>query len=836
MDTHEHDALALARRLLDHPAEEHETLIAQHCNGNAALAQRVRRLLARLEEVSDDGTSMAEDDSDDHTERLIGTRLGPFRVIERIGRGGMGVVYRGEREGADFRQEVALKLIRRGFDFDDVQARFLRERRILARLDHPHLARFIDGGMAADGRPWFALEFVHGERITRWCDSRRMDIPARVRLFLDVCAAVRYAHSQLVLHRDLKPDNILVDAQGTVRLLDFGIARLLGDDEQGLTATADGRSYAMTPEYAAPEQFAGQAVGIGVDIYALGAVLYTLIAGVPPFALERGDLFAAAQKVREQSPQPLAAAIARTEGDETPEQTQTRRLAARATQAAAYRRTVRGDLSRILDKALAREPERRYASADALADDLKRWLAGSPVQATGNTLSYRLGKFVHRNLVAVGIAAVLALGLAVTSIVAVHMALAERQQRRLAHAELERANAVRDYVMLMLRNAGEQQQGTTLTGREVLQHGAESVKARFSDSPETGASTLLMLAELFTQIGDAEGAAPLLQQVVDWPGAQAQPDTLARARYQLAQIENVRGNTGRARELLDQAQAYWHGEPDTSAAILNESRILQAQLLRGEGKLPEATDILEAAIAQRRERLGLIDRELAAMLTSLTHALNENGQHQRAYDSSDEALALFQSLGLERTANGLGALNNRAAAAVFLSRHDEAIADFQQVVEVHRELFGPNSQLAVVEINLSRMLMLAGRHAETVPLLEEALAIILAERGELSANSVIAMATLAEALSGAERIEDALPLIERALAISTEHHKSHSNMVHAAVLRSRAAVRVNARDRAGAIADLTEAEAIFSALGAAGEVPAANLRQARQKLMEEQDD
>src|SRR5690606_9187400 len=157
----------------------------------------------------------------------------------------------------------------------------------------------------------------------------------------------------------------------------------------------------------------------------------------------------------------------------------------------------------------------------------------------------------------------------------------------------------------------------------------------------------------------------------------------------------------------------------------------------------------------------------------------------------------------------------------FLGRHDEAIADFQQVVEVHRELFGPNSQLAVVEINLSRMLMLTGRHAETVPLLEEALAIILAERGELSANSVIAMATLAEALGGAERIEDALPLIERALAISTEHHKSHSNMVHAAVLRSRAAVRANAGDRAGAIADLTETEAIFSALGAAGEVPAA---------------
>ncbi len=236
---------------------------------------------------------------------LLGERLGPFRVIERIGRGGMGMVYRGEREDADFIQIVAIKLIRRGFDFDDVQARFLRERRILAKLNHPNLARFIDGGVAPDGRPWFALEFVDGKAITRWCDAEHLAVRERVRLFLDVCAAVQYAHSQLVVHRDLKPSNILVGADGSVRLLDFGIAGLLeGNDDATRAVTTLASCYALTPEYAAPEQFARTAAGVGADVYSLGVILYELVTGVLPYTLDRHDLAAAERTVRDHPPEP----------------------------------------------------------------------------------------------------------------------------------------------------------------------------------------------------------------------------------------------------------------------------------------------------------------------------------------------------------------------------------------------------------------------------------------------------------------------------------------------------------------------------------------------------
>ncbi len=832
MDDRERRALTLARLLLEHDESRREALICEHCADDDDVAQRVRALLRRTQDVADDGLSSPARDRDEAaTDLLIGTRLGPFRVLERIGRGGMGVVYRGEREGADFRQEVALKLVRRGFDFDDVHARFLRERRILARLDHPHLARFIDGGMAEDGRPWFALEFVHGERITRWCDAQRLDIAARVRLFLDVCATVQYAHSQLVVHRDLKPDNILVDAQGKVRLLDFGIARLLGDDEQSLTMTCAGRGYAMTPEYAAPEQFDGGNVGIGADIYALGAVLYALIAGVPPIALERrGDMLEAARTVRQQPAQALAAAITPPDAGEAQEDAQNRRLKSRGITSGAYRRIVRGDLSRICEKALAKEAGRRYISAAALADDLQRWLSGAPVQATGNSLRYRAEKFVRRNVVATAIASVLTLGLIFASGFALHMALSERQQRQVAQMELGRANAVRDYVTLLLRNAG-QARGASADGREAMRQGAEALRAQFAQAPGDGAQTMLTLAELFTTLGDAEGASPLLQQVLDWPGVEAHPDMGARARYQYAQIQYQRGQRESAQELLQKAQAHWQAEPIAMAAILNESRSLEAQLLRAQGRLAEAVTVLDAAIKERRERLGLHDRELASALANRAHMALEGGEHQSAYEFGDESLSLFRELGLERTINALGALNNRAGAAFFLGRTDEAITDFRKIVEIHRELFGRNSQLASVEINLARILTANERAEEAVPLAREALDISVAERGEIALPSVLARTALAEALARVGQVEEALPLAERAVADAFEHHRDSSAPVYPITLGARAMARAAAGDEVGTKADLDEAEALLQAMGSAGSVQLIRLRQWRTKLL-----
>ena len=808
-------ALRIVRDALDVAPEERARFLSERCGGDVALRQCVEAML------SDIGDADAGERALPHVEpvdALVGECLGPFRVVERIGRGGMGVVYRGERREADFAQTVAIKLIRRGFDFDDVQARFLRERRILARLNHPNLARLIDGGVAPDGRPWFALEFVDGDAITRWCDARRLAVRERVKLFLDVCAAVQYAHSQLVVHRDLKPGNILVGDDGTVRLLDFGIARLLeGSEDGGVTLTMKGAGYALTPEYAAPEQFQGTAVGVAADVYALGVVLYELIAGTGPYVLDRHDLATAGRTVREKEPDALTQAIARDASAGTA------RLAARGTSAHAFRATVRGDLSRILGKALAKEPERRYPSVEAFAADLSRWLAGAPVHVSGNGFGYRFGKFVRRNRVAVGIASVLALGLLAASVLALRLAWSERIQRDAAMAEAARVTAVRDYTLLMFREAGEPGDGAKTTARDVLRRGAESIFTRFADKPAEGQEIAFNLSDLYMQLGDLEGAAPLLERLIQWPGIEANPDVLARARYNLAQVDFARGDASRAREMLDAAQAWWLADSERYGLPLSESRIMQARLLRTERKFDEAIAVLEAGIAQRRRLLG-DDREVLIALTTLVHTLGDAGHYAEAIDKANEGLDLAEAAGDD--ALELAFLNNRGSAALQLKRYDAAIADFRKVVDTRRALYGSSPESAQALANLALALSHArttSGQAETPPELDEQIALLsesyaMAREfgGEAGRSTVMVRPALAETYLRAGRVDDARPLAEDGLRIALAHH-GDTSLPTAMAWRARARLRMAEQRDGEARADLDQTRATFERMGKGGE-------------------
>lgn len=809
-------ALRILRDALDADPAERERFVSERCDGDAVLRECVETMLR----------GAGEDEGMLHraaapVDALIGERLGPFRVVERIGRGGMGVVYRGEREGADFAQTVAIKLIRRGFDFDDVQARFLRERRILAKLNHPHLARFIDGGIAPDGRPWFALEYVDGDAIARWCDAHGLDVRERVRLFLDVCAAVQYAHSQLVVHRDLKPGNILVSRDGTVRLLDFGIARLLeGNDDASATLTTVGSGYALTPEYAAPEQFARTEAGVGSDVYSLGVILYELIAGAAPYTLDRHDLAAAARTVRESPPEPLTQAIARSEPGR-PDAAM--RLAARRTSAHAYRALVRGDLSRILGKALAKEPERRYASVEAFAGDLSRWLAGAPVHVSGNGFAYRLGKFVKRNRVAVGIASVLALGLIATSVFALRAAWSERIQRDAAIAEAARVTAVRDYTLLMFREAAEQGKGATLTAREVLKRSAESLFARFADKPAAGQEIASNLADIYIQLGDLEGAMPLLERLIAWPGIDANPDVLATARYNLAQVEFTRGNRERARELFDAAQAHWVSDPERHGMILSESRVMQARFLRAGRRFDEAIAVLEDGIAQRRQLVG-DDREVGVAINTLALALMEAGRYEEAIAKANEGLRLAERLSDDNLA--LALLSGRGNAALQLKRFDQAIADFSHVLELRRELFGRSAETAVSITNLvlarSRAANASGASQTRqeieadIPLLEEGYGMAHEFSGDAAHLTMMARSALADTYVRAGRLVEAQPLAEEGLRLALAHH-GDSNLVTAMAWRARGHLRAAQYRDTEAREDLEQARAVLERMGKGGE-------------------
>jgi len=376
--------------------------VAAACPDDPPLRDELHRLLAAEPDADQAvsgaiGAAAAQLVRDDAQGR-VGQRLGPWRIVAHHADGGMGTVYRADRDDGQYTQQVAVKLLNPAYVTEDAKARLDAERRILARLAHPHIARLLDGGSTDDGVPWLVMEFVDGQPIDTWCDQHGQGTRARLALFALVCRAVDHAHRNLVVHRDLKPSNILVDAQGQPRLLDFGIAKLL-DDAPGVTRTGE---RVLTPSHASPEQITGGPVTTATDVYALGVLLYDLLAGKPPYG--GGDTPAATlarQIVETEPPRPSTAVsdgssrrlgATRERGERlTPE-----RLA----------RELQGDLDNIVLMALRKEPERRYATAAALADDIERCLAHRPVHARPDTLAYRSAKFLRRHPVAVPVSAI----------------------------------------------------------------------------------------------------------------------------------------------------------------------------------------------------------------------------------------------------------------------------------------------------------------------------------------------------------------------------------------------------------------------------------------------
>lgn len=618
-------ALRILRDALDTEPAGRERFVAERCGTDAVLRDAVETMLAGVEEgVADDAVAVVD--------TLTGERLGPFRVVERVGRGGMGVVYRGEREDSDFRQIVAIKLIRRGFDFDEVQARFLRERRILARLDHPNLARFIDGGMAPDGRPWFALEYVDGVPVTRWCDAQRLGVRERVRLFLDVCAAVQYAHSQLVVHRDLKPGNVLVGGSGTVRLLDFGIARLLegGGDDAPPTLTTLGVGYALTPEYAAPEQFTRTAVGVGADVYSLGVILYELVTGVTPYVFPRDDLATVERIVRETPPESPTQAIARRVAGSPGLDA---RLHARATTLRGFRAGVRGDLARILGKALAKEPERRYASVEAFAGDLARWLAGAPVNVSGNGLGYRFGKFVQRHRLSTALAT-----LALASLVAGTAAVF--WQARIAQHQARTAIAMKDVVLELLHQSDVRDDQDRIPVADLLERGSARLNA-LPEGSELRLEMLGVLLRLHLDLGAQEHGIALAQAELgrepDWKLARTPTGLRTLTAY--AHLLDDLGRSAERDRFLARLVPAARAMPDKRSLAWAESAKYLGVMSADAGDRAGGLALLEDAAAAMRKLLPANDPRRLGTEVLLAGALTSLRQGERARALTERALA-----------------------------------------------------------------------------------------------------------------------------------------------------------------------------------------------------
>ncbi|MEM8933579.1 MAG: serine/threonine-protein kinase, partial [Acidobacteriota bacterium] len=525
----------LFEAVVDIDVEARAAFLDRTCGDDHDLRHRVEQMLRALDEESTllERPPMAFDRAESITSASATSALpdgiGPYRLIERIGRGGMGEVFLARRDDEAFDKRVAIKLLRRGADHDELSRRFRRERQILASLEHPNIAQLLDGGTTPDDQPYLVMELVHGEPIDRYCRRLDLDIDGRLDLFLTICDAIQFAHQNLVVHRDLKPGNILVTADGTPKLLDFGIAKLLQPETFPLTVlpTRTGLT-PMTPAYASPEQVRGQAVTTASDVYALGVLLYELLAGRRPYEVDAGNLDTLVDAICHKTP-PKPSSAVRVGAAE--------RANGSSQDTARLERRLSGDLDAVILRALAKDPTERYASAAQLRDDLRRHLDGHPVRARRPTPIYHAAKFVRRHRWAV--AGVTFVFLALVSFLVVLLdqqrRLIEENQRRVL--EQRRAETVSGWMFELFElSAPSRARGERVTARELLDKGAREIVDEFADQPELSAELMGTMGATYAQLGLYPEGIELLRRSVDLHDATgtAEPAVLAGRLQQLA--------------------------------------------------------------------------------------------------------------------------------------------------------------------------------------------------------------------------------------------------------------------------------------------------------------
>jgi eukaryotic-like serine/threonine-protein kinase len=732
-----------------------------------------------------------------------GGRVGPYRLLRRIGSGGMGTVYLARRDDEHFERLVAVKVLRSDLESPEARQRFLVERQILARLEHPNIARLYDGGSTEDGRPYLVMELVEGIPVDRYCDRHRLTVDQRLDLFRRICGAVQYAHQNLLVHRDLKPGNILVTPEGEPKLLDFGIAEELGPEEEGDAGDAAfPRLRAMTPVYASPEQVQGKAVTTASDVYSLGVLLYELLAGRSPYRVsdQRGQELEAAILGAEL--EPPSQALFRSE-EPSPESI----AEARCTRPAALVRRLRGDLDQIVRCTLRKDPQRRYMSVALLSQDLESHLALLPVTARPSTMPYRAGKLMRRHrtaMVGALLAALLGAGLLTSYVV---------QGRRVAR-ERDKARYTLAFLVNTFKEADPYHaRGERLTAQEILDKGADRVSQELNGQPDVQAALMDSIGEVALGLGRYDQAEPLLEKALALRRKTFGPQSLevAESLEHLALLKLERSQLKDAEALLRRSLALKRrllGDQDLDVAkTLNEL----GNLLANEMKIAEAETVHRQALAIARQEEGAVGPTVAESIFGLAKRQKERGDYSAAERLFRQGLAierralgpkdprlyrdqttlgeilidagkyreaevlLRQSLAAQQRIFGrehpdvASTLNDLGLAVQRLNRYPEAEVIDREVLQIARSQFGPTHwRVGFILGNLGSVLVgqdKPDKIREGIPYYEEALAIrrqTLGDRDPLVAQMYL---LLAEAHRQLDEPAQALPLAQKALAL-----------------------------------------------------------------------
>lgn len=661
-----------------------------------------------------------------------GVIIGGFQIERLIGRGGMGEVYLANRE-AGFAQRVALKMLR-----PEAVARaslFDRERQLLAGLEHPGIARLIDGGMSPDGRPYMALEYVEGETITSWCAAQRVDLPGRLRLFTELCEAVDYAHARLILHLDIKPLNVLVDREGRVRLLDFGVARIVEAAAIDRTMT----QALLTPDYAAPEQFGGDMPTVATDVYALGTLLFELLAGRGPWRFDDA---------------PLPTVLRRLLHDDPPYPSRV------VTKAGVPSNKLTGDLDAIVMKAMRRDPADRYASVAALATDVRRHLNFQPVKARTGSSGYRFGRFIRRNRWAAAASAIAGM-LLVAGVAGVALQSVETaRERDAARAEATRVEAVNEAIMLMFRNAGESRQAGTATARELIDNTARKMVATLDPKAPKSAAVVMALSDLYVLIMDIPGSQALLEAAMAKRIGADDPILRAELQQKLAINLGAARRFEEARRLLATSEKVWAGDPVRFRRQRVEATGSRAYMLRQEGKRDEGIDLLLANMSDAERAYAGSAGDLATRYANLALHLVEANRLAESKALIARAKASNARTGQLESQAGLSLM--LAEAGVAAREGDVAAADgiMRRVVAIRRQRVGRSFGLAVDLLTHARLVTQMDRPGEALVMLDEAAPMALEFFGPDTPPTWMIGQGRADALAMLGRVDEA----DRALA------------------------------------------------------------------------
>jgi serine/threonine protein kinase/tetratricopeptide (TPR) repeat protein len=796
------------QRLLDLletvPASEREAYLESVCSDS----ELRREVLALLNAEADADIYLDQLSGDLSLPRplsfdLTGKRIGSYRLLRKIGRGGMGVVYEAERVDGAFDQRVALKLLTLALAGAEGRKRFTAERQILAGLEHPAIARIVDGGVAEDETPWFAMEYVDGLPIDEFCDANRLSIPERLDLFLQVCDAVEHAHRCLVVHRDLKPANVLVtqihraDSEGggilessapvwksdgprphvvwQVKLLDFGIAKFL--DRQVVEGAPVTRTELrlMTPEYASPEQMRGGVVTTASDVYQLGGLLYELLTGQRPYELAQCGPAERERIICEQPPTRPSTALSRA-GHSSSRST-ARSLdeicALRRSSPIRLKRRLSGDIEKIVLKALHKEPERRYGSADRLAQDIRRHLQGLPVTARPDRWLYRTRKFLQRHAVAsVATATVLVITILATTFYTKRIQ-SERMRAELerdrAQAEAVKAEQMSQFLTGLFRSA-DPRDGTAaeLTARQLLDRGVEQIDRNLATQPQIQADMLQTLGRTYLELGLHDSTEQLLIRALKLRERFQEPDHPDRARTlgDIGLLRYQQAKYSQAQEALLSAVALFERSSDDAAADLAATLQTLGRTYRERGEYSSAHAALERALQIQTDVSGAASHEVAGILNSLGLLLVEIGRPEEAEVLYEQSLEIHKNphtedrLGLGRT------LNELANVRVYLGKLKGTEEMFRRSLAILQDAYGPDHAWVGRSFNnLGNLLIELGRPGEAVEVLNSALTVQSGALGPDHPEIAYPLASLGDAHYKQGDLHESLAFYQRSVAV-----------------------------------------------------------------------